>query len=835
MNSMATRERQDSKNGKRLLHLVWVMSSALILMSSYEFIKQLLKPSITIWQSHSITIIFSSMVATVTAFFVLKKYEVINQRLQYEIDEHRLAELEMAKYRENLERMVEKRTAELTITNQRLQEHLIERAHIVETLKSSEERYRNLVESINDWVWETDEYHVVTYSCPKLKDILGYDSCEILGKPLFELMHAEEAGGISVILDNFASFRQPFAFIENINIHKAGHQVVLESGGVPILDKDGEFRGYRGISRDISERKMVEETLRESEATLRGFFNSNGIQMSVIELDGDDIIFVMPNKQIADYFGLSQDKMCGKSARDIGLSEEFIRHWVEVFRYFLANRETLTFEYEFPYKEREQWYQGSISLIYDSMSSRPRFSFAAVDITDRKKAEREVQQLAYFDSLTGLPNRALLNDRLSQILAQSEREGWLVGILFLDIDRFKCINDTQGHATGDKLLQSGAKRLQKRLRESDTVARLGGDEFVIVLSAVKHEQDISHVAQEIMKALSMPFEIGELEIFISASIGIAISPLDGHDVGILLRNADTAMYVAKESGRNNYKFYSNEMNLKAVERMALESNLRRALEKDELSLVYQPQIDTRTGLMTGVEALLRWNHPETGAISPGKFIPIAEETGLIIPIGEWVLASACRQARSWIDAGFTSLCVAVNISGCQFKQGNLANLVRQVLEETGLDPANLELELTESILMDNAESAVNMLKELKTLGVNLAIDDFGTGYSSLTYLKHFPIDRLKIDQMFIRNITTDANDASISKAIIAMAHSLRMDVIAEGVETKEQKEFLAAHDCFEMQGYYFCRPVSAEIICHMLENGSMTGNMHLLPAKTVNY
>jgi len=373
------------------------------------------------------------------------------------------------------------------------------------------------------------------------------------------------------------------------------------------------------------------------------------------------------------------------------------------------------------------------------------------------------------------------------------------------------------------------------LRESDTVARLGGDEFVIVLSAVKHEQDISHVAQEIMKALSMPFEIGELEIFISASIGIAISPLDGHDVGILLRNADTAMYVAKESGRNNYKFFSNEMNLKAVERMALESNLRRALEKEELSLVYQPQIDTRTGLMTGVEALLRWNHPETGAISPGKFIPIAEETGLIIPIGEWVLRSACRQARSWIDAGFTSLCVAVNISGCQFKQGNLANLVRQVLEETGLDPANLELELTESILMDNAESAVNMLKELKTLGVNLAIDDFGTGYSSLTYLKHFPIDRLKIDQMFIRNITTDANDASISKAIIAMAHSLRMDVIAEGVETKEQKEFLAAHDCFEMQGYYLCRPVSAEKICHMLENGSMTGNMHLLSVKTVNY
>ena len=817
MDGMVTRERQVSKKVTRLFHLGRVMITSLILMASYEFVKQLLRPSITIWQSHSITIIFSSMVATVTAYFVLNKYEEVNHRLQNEIDEHRRTELEMANYRENLEKMVENRTFELTITNQRLQKNLVERASIVETLESSEDRYRNLVESINDWVWETDKNHVITYSCPKVKEILGYEPCEILGKTLFDLMLAEEAGGISVILDNFASFRRPFASIENVNLHKAGHQVALESGGVPILDKEGEFRGYRGISRDISERKMVEDALRESEATLRGFFNSNAIQMSVIELVDDDFIFVMPNKQIADYFGLNQERMSGKSAREIGLSDELIRHWVEVFRYFLANRETLTFEYEFPSKEREQWYQGSISLIYDSRSSRPRFSFAAVDITDRKKAERDVQKMAYFDSLTGLPNRALLTDRLHQILAQSVREGWLVGVLFLDIDRFKWINDTLGHAAGDRLLQSVADRMQKRLRESDTVARLGGDEFVIALTAAKHDQDISLVAQEIMKALAMPFEIGEQEIFISASIGIAIYPQDGQDVGSLLRNADTAMYVAKEAGRNNYKFFSQEMNQKAVERMALEGNLRRALEKDEFALAYQPQIDTRSRQMTGVEALLRWNHPETGPISPGKFIPIAEETGLIIPIGEWVLRSACMQARTWIDAGFCSLRVAVNISGCQFKQGNLAQLVRQVLDETGLDPANLELELTESILMDNAESAINMLTELKKLGVTLAIDDFGTGYSSLTYLKHFPIDRLKIDQLFIRNITTDANDASISEAIIAMAHSLKMDVIAEGVETREQMDFLVSRKCFDMQGYYFSRPVPAEKIGQLME------------------
>jgi diguanylate cyclase (GGDEF)-like protein len=454
-----------------------------------------------------------------------------------------------------------------------------------------------------------------------------------------------------------------------------------------------------------------------------------------------------------------------------------------------------------------------------------------VDITDSKQAEREIQQLAYFDSLTGLPNRTLLNDRLNQVLAQSKREGWNVGVLFLDIDRFKWINDTQGHATGDKLLQAVAERLRSRMRVSDTVARLGGDEFVIVLSAVKHEQDISHVTQDIMDALSAPFELGEQEIFVSASIGIAIFPMDGHDVGSLLRNADTAMYVAKESGRNNYKFFSQEMNHRAVERMSLETSLRRALERKEFSLVYQPQIDVKNGLITGMEALLRWNHPEKGFVSPGKFIPIAEETGLIIPIGEWVLRTACKHAKSLIDAGFPAMRMAVNISGCQFKQSNLAKLVRQTLEETGLSPFNLEIELTESILMESADCAVNMLKELKAIGVTLAIDDFGTGYSSLTYLKHFPINRLKIDQLFIRDIITNSDDASIAEAIIAMAGSLNMDVIAEGVETREQVEFLESRNCHEMQGFYFSRPVSEEKILEILENGLTVVNSRIFPFK----
>jgi diguanylate cyclase (GGDEF)-like protein/PAS domain S-box-containing protein len=834
MDNTITREAQRPGSRERLPILGCVMLTAVTLMSAHEIVKQLIKPSVAIWQSHVVTIIFSGIVATVTAFFVLNRYEKINRLLRKEINDHKRTEDEMERYRETLEKMVRKRTAELTDANEKLHGEIAERARIVDALLSSQERFRKLVETISDWVWEIDENYIFTYSSPKVEEMLGYEPSEILGKTPFDFMPSEEACGISEIFSNFAAFKQPFAFIENVNVHKTGHQIVLETGGAPIFDRNGEFRGYRGISRDISDRKLAEEALRESEATLRGFFNANAVQMSVIELDHDDFIYVMPNKQVADFFGLSMEEITGKSARELGLSDEVIRHWVEMFRYFLEGRENITFEYELPYKGREFWFQGSVSPIYDSMAARPRFSFAAVDISESKQAEREIQQLAYFDSLTGLPNRALLYDRLNQVLAQSGREGWNVGVLFLDIDRFKWINDTQGHAAGDKLLQAVAERLRSRMRVTDTVARLGGDEFVIVLSAVKHEQDISHVTQDIMDALSAPFELGEQEIFISASVGIAIFPMDGHDVGGLLRNADTAMYVAKESGRNNYKFFSQEMNHRAVERITLETSLRRALEREEFSLVYQPQIDMKNGRLTGMEALLRWNHPEKGFVSPGKFIPIAEETGLIIPIGEWVLRTTCEQAKSLIDAGFPALRMAVNISGCQFKQGNLARLVSQTLEETGLSPVNLELELTESILMENAGSAIATLQELKKIGVRLAIDDFGTGYSSLTYLKHFPIDRLKIDQLFIRDITTDSDDASISEAIIAMARSLGMDVIAEGVETKEQMEFLASRDCHEMQGFYFSRPVSGEDIRQILEKGLTVGNSRMFPFNGVS-
>ncbi len=434
------------------------------------------------------------------------------------------------------------------------------------------------------------------------------------------------------------------------------------------------------------------------------------------------------------------------------------------------------------------------------------FVLSRYDKTNHQLRSR-ISEYNCFDSLTGLPNRGLLKDRLNMIMAQSRREGRQVGVLSLDIDRFRWINDILGHAAGDGLLQAVAGRLQSRLRASDTVSRLGGDEFVIILSAVKHEQDIAHATQDIMNVLTLPVDLNGREIFLTASIGIAIYPLDGNDADGLLRNADTAMCFAKETGRNNYKFFSRELNVRSVERMTLETNLRRALERSEFSLNYQPQIDLKSGEIVGVEALLGWNSPETGAVSPEKFIPIAEETGLIIPIGERALRAACMEARSWQDAGFPAVRVAVNISGCQFRQADLAKTVARILEETGLDPGRLEIELTESVLLENSDTAVSILQELKSLGIRLAMDDFGTGYSSLTYLKHFPIDRLKIDQLFIRDINTSQDDASIADAIIAMGHSLGLEIMVEGVETREQVEFLRSRKCFEMQGFHFSLPL----------------------------
>ena len=432
------------------------------------------------------------------------------------------------------------------------------------------------------------------------------------------------------------------------------------------------------------------------------------------------------------------------------------------------------------------------------------------DISDRKAAEKQVQFLAYYDALTELPNRTLLHDRLSQALASARRRKDKVALLFLDLDRFKDINDSFGHSVGDLLLQNIAERFKSGVRKQDTVGRLGGDEFLIVLTNVKEIAYASVAAERFMHAMSAKFVIQGRSLSISCSIGISMFPEDGMDSESLLRNADAAMYSAKESGRNNFRFFTEDMNAQGVERLTLENGLRLALDKKELFLVYQPQVDIVSGKIIGLEALLRWQHPTLGLVPPDKFIRIAENCGLIVPIGEWVLRTACSQARKWQDEGIPAVSVAVNVSAVQFRQEGFCELIRRVLHETGLAPQYLELELTEGLLLANADVTFSVLQELKAMGLTLAIDDFGTGYSNFNYLRQFRVSKLKIDRSFIRDVAVNPDDAAITTAIISMAKSLNLKVIAEGVEDEAQMSFLRAHQCDEIQGYYFSKPLAPE-------------------------
>ena len=434
----------------------------------------------------------------------------------------------------------------------------------------------------------------------------------------------------------------------------------------------------------------------------------------------------------------------------------------------------------------------------------------ARDITERKQAEARIRHLAEHDALTDLPNRNLLNTRLAEAIAQSVGEQAQMALLFLDLDHFKNINDSLGHALGDKLLQQVAERLRRLLDERDTISRPGGDEFAILLAHCSDVAMIGRIAQRLLDGVAQPFAVDGHELVLSASIGISVYPYDGADLGALMKNADAALFSAKAAGRNNYQFFTPEMNARVFERLSLENSLRKALGRQELILHYQPQFDVRSGLLFGFEALLRWRHPEMGLVSPVRFIPIAEETNLILPIGEWVLSEACFQLMQWQAQGLPATTVAVNLSPVQFRQRNLVEIVSRVLEQSGLPPERLELEITESLLMENTERAVQVLNDLKALGVRLSLDDFGTGYSSLAYLKRFPLDKIKIDQSFVRDLTKDPGDAAIIQAIIAIAGKLGMGVIAEGVETREQLDYLSSHDCHEVQGFLFSPAVAAE-------------------------
>lgn len=463
----------------------------------------------------------------------------------------------------------------------------------------------------------------------------------------------------------------------------------------------------------------------------------------------------------------------------------------------------------------------SVSAVKDRLGKVTHYVTIFTDITERKEAEERVRHLAHYDALTDLPNRTLFYDRLSQALIQAQRDNTLAAVMFIDLDRFKNINDTLGHSVGDLLLQGVAERLIQCMRQGDSVSRQGGDEFVVLLPAIGQAEDAAVVAQKILESIGKPFFLDEHELHVTCSIGISFYPNDGDNSETLMKNADTAMYRAKEAGRGNYQFYLADMNARSLERLAMETSMRFAIEREQFELYYQPQIDVAGGTMVGAEALIRWNHPTLGMVLPAHFIPLAEETGLIQPIGEWVLRTACRQAARWQSQGYASFLVSVNVSARQFRQAGFVDMVASALRDCGLPPECLELELTESVLMGQTDKNIAILRSLKQMGLTIAIDDFGTGYSSLNYLKRLPIDTLKVDRSFVGDLPRDKDDAAIVDAVVSMAHSLSLKVVAEGVETEDQVEFLRSRRCYLMQGFYFYEALPAAELTRLLEEGGI--------------
>jgi diguanylate cyclase (GGDEF)-like protein/PAS domain S-box-containing protein len=569
---------------------------------------------------------------------------------------------------------------------------------------------------------------------------------------------------------------------------------------------------------DISERKRADSALRRYEHIV----SSNPYFMSFID---NNYTFQVINDAYVKAFGKSREEIIGHTLAEI-YGDEFFQNYQKIpFDRALAGHQA-GYEAWFDLPRMGRRYLIIDYTPYYEDNIITGVIASAHDITERKQTEEieriheeKIEHLAYHDALTNLPNRALFMDRLGQVLAQGGRENIQAAVLFADLDRFKTINDTLGHVIGDELLRHVATRLREVLREGDTVARLGGDEFVILLPRIQNARDAAQVATKSVAIMSLPFSVHGHELHVSTSLGVSIYPRDGEDAETLLKHADTALYQAKNLGRNQYQFFNPSMNAQAHERLLLENNLRKALERDEFLLNYQPQIDLKTGRVTGIEALIRWNHPEHGIVMPQDFIPIAEETGMINDIAEWVINAACREVSAWQKAGRngSNVRVAVNLSTRQLQLVGLPDLVSTILKKAELSPEFLELEITESTLMANPDNAIKILSEFHDMGIHITVDDFGTGYSSLAYLKRLPIDRIKIDKSFVHDIPGDPNDAAIVQAILAIAQQLDMHVLAEGVETEEQKLFLMAHGCEEAQGYLFSAPLIPQDCIRFLE------------------
>ena len=613
----------------------------------------------------------------------------------------------------------------------------------------------------------------------------------------------------------------PLVVLTGLDDETVAAQALQEGAQDYLIKGQIEARGLLRALRYAVERKLLEEALFEEKERAQVTLHSIADAVICTDISGD-ITFL--NVVAEKLTGWSWQAAAGRpiaevfsvrsaTNRETGAVPAELAIWQDPIVYLPSSRILIRRDgFEIPIED-------SAARIHDREGQAAGVVIVFRDVSAARAMALQIAHSAEHDFLTGLPNRMLLNDRITQAIALAPRHTKHVAVLFLDLDGFKHINDSLGHPVGDKLLQSITGRLVECVRGSDTVSRQGGDEFVVLLSEVAESEDAAITARRILAAVAQPHSIDRHDLHVSASIGVSVFPDDGLDADTLIKNADTAMYQAKENGRQSFQFFKPAMNARAVERQSIEEALRRALERREFALHYQPKVNLMTGEIVGAEALIRWTHPTRGLVPPVDFIPVAEDCGHILPIGAWVLREACGQARAWKDAGVPVTSMAVNVSAMEFRHEKFLDGLFAILAETGFDPGSLELELTESVLMKHAASTATTLQALRKSGIRVAVDDFGTGYSSLNYLRKFPVDAIKIDQSFVRQITTSGDDTTIVKAIIGMARGLKLRVIAEGVETREEEEFLRAHRCDEAQGFYFSRPVLPERFAALLRSG----------------
>jgi diguanylate cyclase (GGDEF)-like protein/PAS domain S-box-containing protein len=639
--------------------------------------------------------------------------------------------------------------------------------------------------------------------------LTGYRTSDILlnHRIRFEdIIHPDDRALMHQAMADVEGEGEPFD-VEYRIIHADSTLRWVWERGIGVYDGSPQPIAYEGLIQDVTARKLAEQAVVEAERRYRGIFDNAIEGIFRTSADGH---FIEANPALAQICGFDSVDELVNSCRDIGAQIYVDPERRAKFMHLISVRGSVSgFESQIFRKNGDViWVSENARAVVDGKGNVHAYEGMLADITERKLYQARIEQQANYDTLTGLANRSLLQDRLQQSMLTCSAYGSRLAVAFIDLDRFKFINDSLGHHIGDELLKCIAKRLSSCVREVDTVARLGGDEFVLLISDQAGNPDsLRKMMERVLAVVAEPWVIEQGEFNVTASVGVARYPDDGIDAPTLLKHADSAMYRAKDRGRNRVQFFTNELNVQMIESLEMESKLRRALEREQFLLHYQPRIDLSSGACLGAEALIRWRVSPQEIISPHRFIPLAEETGIIVPMGRWVLETACAQNKAWQDMGLDPMVVSVNVSARQFRQDDFVQTVVTVLKKTGLEARYLEIELTESMVMHDAEKLVAMLDELKRIGVQMSVDDFGTGYSSLSYLKRFPVDRLKIDRSFVQDLMNDTDDATIVRTIIALGHNLGLRVVAEGVETAEQSNFLRENDCDEAQGYFFGRPV----------------------------